>query len=343
MLILPEEVKLLLTTEPLLAGRVGMLTLGGSLAYGTNLPDKGDIDIRGFAFEPPEQLIGNIKNFETYTDLGTDTVIYSFNKFIQLLLENNPNILETLGCRADHYFYAGSVAQELVTNLDKFIHKRVFHTFGGYAKMQLARMENAISHSSLEGRKVTEHIQGSMERAMYSFEERYSGFEHGNIKINIVPSKKDPEETELALDINLNNFPLEQVVSMLSEFNNINRAYTKLNHRNRKSTPEKLDKHAMHIIRLLMTGIELMTTGKMTTYRAKEQQTLLSVRQGKFRNPDGTYNTAFYDLKADLDKEFEYAKANTVLPDQPDREWINAFVYKTNYQTVNGCVDTLQL
>ena len=343
MTVLSDEARLLLTTEPMLAGRIGMLTLGGSLAYGTNLPGKGDIDLRGFAFEPAEQVIGIVPNFETIQNKETDTVIYSFNKFVKLLMENNPNILETLGCRADQYFFAGSVAQELAQNLDKFVHKRVFHTFGGYAKMQLDRMENIIYNNSIDGRREAEHIRNALERAMYNFNERYSKFASGSVAIRIVPSEDDPEETNVVLDMHLEDFPIEQVAGMLSEFKNIKDTHKNLSHRNRKSTPEKLDKHAMHIIRLFVTGTELLETGKMVTFRGKEQDMLLSVRKGYFRNPDGTYNSAFYDLKEELEKKFEYAKAHTVLPDKPDYAWINEFVYKVNYHIVQGNVDTMEL
>ena len=48
-----------LRTNEHLAGKIGMLCLGGSLAYGTNLEGSGDVDLRGFAFESPKELIGS--------------------------------------------------------------------------------------------------------------------------------------------------------------------------------------------------------------------------------------------------------------------------------------------
>lgn len=336
-----EEVKSLLTSEALLKNRVGLLTLGGSLAYGTNLPGKGDIDTRGFAFEPAVQLIGGEKNFETFVHTQSDTVLYSFNKFVTLLLENNPNTLEILGCNPEHYFYISPVGQQLLDNVDKFLSKRVFYTFGGYAKMQLEKMENAIAHDSLEGRKITEHIQGSLERAMYSFNERYSSFEHGSIVIRIVPSNDPDEETEIVLDLNMHGYPLRQVESMLNEFTRIRRLYKKLSHRNNKKDAEHLNKHAMHIIRLLLTGIEVMATGKMRTYRADDKELLLSIRRGFFRNADGTYNSAYYDLKAELDRKFEQGKKDTVLSDYPNFQWVNEFKFIVNKKIIIGDLDTL--
>jgi len=338
-----EEVRQVLTTNELLENRVGLLALGGSLAYGTNLPNKGDIDTRGFVYEPAHQLIGGVANFETFIDTPSDTVLYSFNKIIKLLLENNPNTLEILGCNPEHYFYISSVGQEMIDNTDKFLSKRVFHTFGGYAKMQLERMERAIAHNSLEGRKVTEHLKGSFERALYSFNDRYSSYEKGSISARIVDCDDPDKETDLVLDMCLKGIPIDQVSGMLKEITNIKRLDGQLRHRNRKKDVESLDKHAMHIIRLLVTGIELMTTGKMRTYRAEEQEMLLSIRQGAFRNADGTYNSSFFDLKNELDTKFELAKKDTVLPDYPNREWVREFMFEVNKKIIEGNIDTLRV
>ena len=69
-----------LRTNEHLSGKIGMLCLGGSLAYGTNLPGKGDVDVRGFAFEKEEEIIGLTQNFGQVVETNTDTTIYSFSK-----------------------------------------------------------------------------------------------------------------------------------------------------------------------------------------------------------------------------------------------------------------------
>ena len=59
------------------------LTLGGSLSYGTNLPGKGDVDIRGIAMEPELDITKSLldmDHFEQLLEPETDTVIYGFNK-----------------------------------------------------------------------------------------------------------------------------------------------------------------------------------------------------------------------------------------------------------------------
>lgn len=67
-----------------LGRRVILLGLGGSYAYGTN-NEKSDIDFRGVTLPLPSDLLG-LTSFEQYEDAHTDTVIYSFNKMVKLLL-----------------------------------------------------------------------------------------------------------------------------------------------------------------------------------------------------------------------------------------------------------------
>ena len=63
-----------------LGNNIILLGLGGSHAYGTNVPTS-DLDIRGIAIEKPEELIGYQK-FEQFINEKTDTTIFAFNKMI---------------------------------------------------------------------------------------------------------------------------------------------------------------------------------------------------------------------------------------------------------------------
>jgi predicted nucleotidyltransferase len=78
------------------------LTYGGSLAYGTNNPNS-DIDLRGIALKTEKELLGT-HNFEQFLNTETDTTIYAVDKFFQLALNCNPNIIEMLGTKEEHKF-----------------------------------------------------------------------------------------------------------------------------------------------------------------------------------------------------------------------------------------------
>lgn len=117
-----------------------LLGLGGSYAYGTNI-DTSDIDIRGVALNRKQEILTNIK-FEQFINVATDTTIYSFNKIIALLTNCNPNTIELLGLRPEHYLYISNAGHELLVNKKMFLSKKSAYTFGGYATSQLRRLDN---------------------------------------------------------------------------------------------------------------------------------------------------------------------------------------------------------
>ena len=71
-------------------------------------------------------------------------------------------------------------------------------------------------------------------------------------------------------------------------------------------------------------GSELLESGDINTYRDKDAELLLQLKQGMWmeEDPNGTrhIDDAFWDLLASEQKRFEYAEDNTVLPQVPDRE-----------------------
>ena len=115
-----------------------LLGLAGSYSYGTNI-EGSDIDVRGITLNQKSDLIG-LTQFEQYVDEHTDTVIYAFNKLIPLLLSCNPNTIELLGMKPEHYLYLNDIGQMLLENKKLFLSKRAIHSCGGYADAQLRRM-----------------------------------------------------------------------------------------------------------------------------------------------------------------------------------------------------------
>ena len=128
-----------LKTDKHLGSNIIMLTAGGSHAYGTD-NENSDMDIRGCAVNSRMEILasGSFKrftntdalvseNFEQFTDDTTDTVIYSFNKLMFLLANCNPNAIEMLGYKPEHYFYLSDVGRELIDNSDMFLSKKAIN------------------------------------------------------------------------------------------------------------------------------------------------------------------------------------------------------------------------
>jgi predicted nucleotidyltransferase len=122
-----------LHTNQRLGKRIILLGLGGSYAYGTN-NDSSDIDFRGITLNMPSDLLG-LTEFEQYEDSNTDTVIYSFNKMVKLLLECNPNTCEILGLDEEQYLIKSTLGQKLLDNSSLFLSKRAAKSLVGYSFM----------------------------------------------------------------------------------------------------------------------------------------------------------------------------------------------------------------
>ena len=90
-----------LRTNIHLGKNIMLLTVGGSIAYGTNV-EGSDVDIRGIALNKKSEILGLDEDFEQVCDTNTDTTIYSFKKIIKLLMNVNPNTIEMLGLPEDN-------------------------------------------------------------------------------------------------------------------------------------------------------------------------------------------------------------------------------------------------
>lgn len=132
-----------LRTDKHLNGRIILLTLGGSYAYGTNV-ETSDVDVRGCALNSVSDILG-LSNFEQVIDEKTDTVIYSFNKLVRLLINCNPNVIELLGCKPEHYLFIHPLGQQLIDHKNLFLSKKVVQSFGGYANQQMRKLQNGLS------------------------------------------------------------------------------------------------------------------------------------------------------------------------------------------------------
>ena len=325
-----EEYDFLKTNEHL-GKNICLLTLGGSYSYGLN-NENSDIDIRGIATNSVSDLIG-LSNFEQVVDFKTDTTVYSFNKIINLLLNCNPNVLEMLGCLPEHYLYLNNVGKQLIENRKLFISQKAIHSFGGYAIQQLRRLENALARDRLPQSKKEEHILQTIEESMTTFGDRYEDLNNG-IKPFIGKSNKENLDTEILVNIDLKNYPLRDFTAVINDMKTIVRDYDKLNGRNSKKDNIHLNKHAMHLLRLYYTCIDIFEKEDIITYREKEHNILMNVRNGYYMNEDGTYKSEFFDILNELKKRLDYDKENTNLKKNPDYSKIQDFVIKVNKEIV---------
>lgn len=321
-----------LRTNEHLGSNIILLGLGGSYSYGTNNEDS-DLDVRGCALNLKAEILTN-KNFEQFVNEETDTVIYSFNKLIALLSNVNPNTIEMLGLKPEHYLYVSPIGQELLNNRKMFLSKKAVHSFGGYANQQLYRLQQK-SASQLKQSDLEEHILKTLEHMRTDFSSRYSNVPDDGINLYIDRAIQEGFDTEIFMDVKLSHYPLRDYCGLWAELQNAVKAYGKVGRRNEKAIAHnKIGKHSMHLIRLYMMCLDLLEKEEIVTYREKEHDLLMDIRNGKYLDSNDKPTPEFFEMVNEYEKRLDYAKANTSLPDEPNYEAINEFVMSVNERVV---------
>jgi predicted nucleotidyltransferase len=340
-----EQIKELLKTDEYsflgtnnhLGRNIILLGLGGSHAYGTNV-EGSDVDIRGIALNSKTDILGGT-SFEQFVNEATDTTIYSLNKIITLLSNCNPNTIEMLGLKPEHYLWLSPIGEELLSNRKIFLSKRALYSFGGYATAQQRRLDNK-SMRTLEQAQKEQHILNSITNATYVFPEKYECFKDGEgINLYLDDSDNPEMDKEIFMDIHLTHYPLRDYKSMWSDMKNIVSEYGKIGQRNKKAIEHgKIAKHMMHLVRLYLMCIDILEKEEIITYREADLEYLLGIRYGKFLDEDGHPIEGFYDIVDEFEKRMNYAAENTSLPDKPDYKKIQEFQMSINEDIVCGSI-----
>lgn len=299
-----------LRDEVQLGQNIIILTVAGSIAYGTNL-GTSDIDLRGVAVETEAVLFG-LKTFEQFEDRATDTVIYGLKKFIHLCLACNPNMMELLGTNGEHCVILTEAGRLLRDNSELFLSKRAIQSFGNYATAQLHRLQNALIRNRPNNGEAEEHILNRVHNQIAHLKRNFTELTGGKLELYLDSSKKQGMDTEIHMDIELRHFPLRDFKTIYSDISAVVRDYSGVNHRNNKKDEPHLYKHAMHLMRLLATGTDILNGKGIVTYRGDERDLYLSIRQGMLSFEE------IFRLVDQYEAKFKLASQQTRLPDEPD-------------------------
>lgn len=144
-------------------------TIMGSYAYGVS-NDMSDTDIYGFAIPPknyvfphlnggipgfskPGPSFNNFQQHHVY-DEGKereyDFDIFNIVKYFALLADNNPNVIDSLFTPEHCVIYINQIGNHVKDNRHKFLSKKCWFTFKGYARSQ----HKKINNKKAEGKRV---------------------------------------------------------------------------------------------------------------------------------------------------------------------------------------------
>ena len=290
-----------LRTNPRLGSRIMLLGVSGSHGYGTNR-EGSDIDFRGVTLNLPSDLIG-LTSFDQYED---------------------------------QYVIKTAAGQELLDHRQLFLSKRAAASFGHYADAQLRRLQNAIARDTLPQPSREEHILKSVNHALDDFNRRQQHEYKTGAKLYIDTAETEGLETEIFLDADFRHYPLRRYNDMMNTLHTVVRDYDKIGKRNHKKDDNHLNKHAMHLVRLFMMGIDILEKGEIRTHRPETDLELLrSIRNGEYMQ-ESILTPAFYEIVTDYEQHFHEAEARSILPDNPDMKAVGAFVESINRRVVTG-------
>lgn len=326
-----------LKDHPDLGSNIMLIGLGGSHAYGTE-HEGSDLDIRGVATNSSYNILCR-KDFEQVVETNTDTVIYSVDKLVGLLESCNPNTIELLGLKPEHYLHKNKAGQLLIDNRKIFLSQLAIYSFGGYATDQLRRMENKSARVSTQA-ALEENMLKSINKAMNDLERRHFPLGDSKVEIYLDDAVNPSLDKELFLNLDLRHYPLRDYANLHGEMLNIVKQYAKNNHRNTHAiTHDKLGKHMMHLVRLYYMCIDILEKEEIVTFREQELPLLLSIRNGDFLDEARQPIPEFYDLIHDLEAKVEYAAANTSLPKYVDKRKISDLLAEINQLVLKGALN----
>lgn len=251
-----------LRENPHLGSNIMFLTLGGSHAYGTNVPGS-DVDVRGVTGDSKYDLLG-FGTFEQVVEQSTDTTIYGFRKLVSLLINCNPNVIEMLGSKPDNYLMVSPEGQMLLDNKALFLSKKALYSFGGYANDQLRRLQMGLLQNDVNTDMKEEFALRSVQRVLSGPDLQHNAPAEAENHFNIsIGNVKDEEiKRQLVVNAALTNFPLRDFKSLIKAVNATVGQFDSLGKRNTKKDFPHINKHAMHLVRLYLMAFDILERGE---------------------------------------------------------------------------------
>ncbi|MGI4743807.1 MAG: DNA polymerase beta superfamily protein [Janthinobacterium lividum] len=323
--------------------------VSGSRAYGTQLPHS-DTDLKGVFVLPESQFFG-LDYVPQVANETNDEVFYELRRFVELLLKNNPTVLELLGTPADCIVYQHPLFDQF--QAPDFLSQLCRQSFADYAVAQIRKakgLNKKINHPEPPARKSVLDFcyvtVGAGAQAATTWLAR-QGLAAAQCGLANVPHLTDlyaffvdqtPErhlgyrglvrDPETSQDVLLSAVPKgEEPVAYLS-FNRTGysvycRAYREywewVEKRNQERYANTVQhgknydaKNMLHVFRLLQMAEEIALTSTIQV-RRPNREFLLQIRRGEFE---------YADLVAEAEQlvaRVEAAFATTALPAAPDK------------------------
>lgn len=329
-------------------GLIVLECISGSRAYGLNTPTS-DTDIKGVFVLPKSEFYG-LNYIPQINNETNDIVFYELGRFIDLLAQNNPNILELLNTSEEDILYRHPILDQLTSEL--FLSKLCANTFGKFAVSQIKKakgLKKKIVNPISKERKTpldfcyVTYDKGSVPVTKFL---EIKNWKQENCGLVNIANMRDiyglyySEEQlfagiiqgDLSNDVSLSSIPKEFKQEALLFFNKDGYSFYCREYREYWEWVEKRNneryeateshgknydaKNMMHVFRLLEMAIEIGETNKINVKRPN-REFLLSIKSGQFEYEE---LLGWADEKQQaMEKAFETSD----LPEKPNLDQIN--------------------
>jgi predicted nucleotidyltransferase len=322
--------------------------ISGSRSYGTDT-EQSDTDVRGVFISPPEVALSCFQNLDQAEYPDRDEVLFDLKKFVKLAADCNPNIIELLYTDPEHILFIDPAFVKLRENRHLFLSKKAKFTFAGYAMSQMKRIKSHhkwINNPQLEdapdlldfaklilpnGNVVDGHAVESFLNAFLvkinamtfnvcasaAFSKPALSKDRQNIQhVDVSPEKlAQVENLEFYGTLVIQEEAYKASYCKWKEYwewkKNRNEARSELEEKHGFDT-----KHAMHLMRLLRMGCEILQDGKVNVSRPDAEE-LLNIRNGSL-----TYSDLLLEALR-LDSRLDDLYETSSLPNSADKNAID--------------------
>jgi uncharacterized protein len=327
--------------------------ISGSKAYGLNTANS-DTDLKGVYYLPKAHFYG-LDHVSQISNESNDEVYYELGRFVELLIKNNPNILELLASPDDCILYKHPIMNRLPLSI--FLSKLCKETFAGYALTQIKKArgyKKKIVNPVDEARKTVLDfcfiLQGYSSITLHEWLAQ-NHFVQEQCGLTNIPHSKglyalfyDEQNvhryggimsSDLANEVSLSSIPKGEREKAYLYFNKESYSSYCKDYKEYWEWVEKRNedrylgnvehgkgydaKNMMHTIRLLQVAEEILTNGILNVKRHNRDE-LLSIKAGHFQYDD------LLAMAHTLMNGIENAYDNSALPALPDKEKIEGIL-----------------
>lgn len=319
--------------------------ISGSKSFGLDTPTS-DTDIKGVYYLPKEYFYG-VEYLPQISNETNDIVYYEIGRFVELLLKNNPNILEMLATPKDCILYQHPLME--CFQLEDFLSTLCKDSFAGYAMTQIKKargLQKKIVNPLPKERKSLLHfctiVEGYSSVPLLDWLVHHKKQQENCGLINIPNAKgiyalfydesktlgyKGILKSELSNEVSVSSIPkgekeIAYVSCNLEGYSKYCKDYAEywewMEKRNEERYNTNLQhgknydsKNMMHTIRLLQSALQIITEGKLNI-RVRNREELLSIKAGVIEYDELLQKAE--DLIATIEKEF----LNAPLPMLPN-------------------------